>query len=89
VSKLLIALMMEAARTTETLVNYQTARRNNPEDSHLSIHCVRKSPPLDPNYFIYLCGLFDVSANRSDYMALNYKTVDNEMECTWKKAVVA
>jgi hypothetical protein len=32
----LIALMMEAARTSETLVNfYQTIRRYNPEDSHL------------------------------------------------------
>jgi hypothetical protein len=31
-----IALMMEAARTSETLVNfYQTARCYNPEDSHL------------------------------------------------------
>jgi hypothetical protein len=30
------ALMMEAARTSETSVNfYQTARRYNPEDSHL------------------------------------------------------
>jgi hypothetical protein len=36
----LIALMMEAARTTsETLVNfYQTTRRYNPEDSHLRTH---------------------------------------------------
>jgi hypothetical protein len=33
-----IALMMEAARTSETLLNfYQTARRYNPEDSHLII----------------------------------------------------
>jgi hypothetical protein len=33
---LLIALMMEAARTSETLVNfYQTTQRYNPEDSHL------------------------------------------------------
>jgi hypothetical protein len=33
---LLIALMMEAARSSETLVNfYQTTRRYNPEDSHL------------------------------------------------------
>jgi hypothetical protein len=33
---LLIALMMEAASTSETSVNfYQTIRRNNPEDSHL------------------------------------------------------
>jgi hypothetical protein len=32
---LLIVLMMEAARTSETLVNfYQTTRRYNPEDSH-------------------------------------------------------
>jgi hypothetical protein len=31
-----IALMMEAARTSETLVNfYQSTRRYNPEDSHL------------------------------------------------------
>jgi hypothetical protein len=30
--------MMEAARTSETLVNfYQTTRRYNPEDSHLLI----------------------------------------------------
>jgi hypothetical protein len=32
----LIVLLMEAARTSETLVNfYQTTRRYNPEDSHL------------------------------------------------------
>jgi hypothetical protein len=32
----MIALMMEAASTSETLINfYQTTRRNNPEDSHL------------------------------------------------------
>jgi hypothetical protein len=30
------ALMIEAARTSETLVNfYQTTRRYNPEDNHL------------------------------------------------------
>jgi hypothetical protein len=34
-----IALMMEAARTSETLVNsYQTTRRCNPEDSDLRTH---------------------------------------------------
>jgi hypothetical protein len=33
---LLITLMMEAARTSETLLNfYQTTRCYNPEDSHL------------------------------------------------------
>jgi hypothetical protein len=32
----IIALMMEAASTSEAPVNfYQTAQRNNPEDSHL------------------------------------------------------
>jgi hypothetical protein len=36
---LFIALMMEAARTSETLVNfYQTTRRYNPKDSHLRTH---------------------------------------------------
>jgi hypothetical protein len=36
----MIALMMEAARTSETLVNfYQTTRRYNPEDSHQRIKC--------------------------------------------------
>jgi hypothetical protein len=35
----LLALMMEAARTSETLVNfYQTTRRYNPEGSHLRTH---------------------------------------------------
>jgi hypothetical protein len=34
-----IDLMMEAARTSETLVNfYQTTRHYNPEDSHLYTH---------------------------------------------------
>jgi hypothetical protein len=33
------ALMMEAARTSETLVNFcQTTKRYNPEDSHLRTH---------------------------------------------------
>jgi hypothetical protein len=35
---LLIALMVEAASTSKTLVNfYKTTRHNNPEDSHLEI----------------------------------------------------
>jgi hypothetical protein len=35
----MVALMMEAARTSETLVSfYQTTRRYNPEDSHLRTH---------------------------------------------------
>jgi hypothetical protein len=36
--------MMEAARTSETLVNsYQTTRCYNPEDSHLQVHIVRNT----------------------------------------------
>jgi hypothetical protein len=35
----MIALMMEAARTSEKLVNfYETTRRYNPENSHLRTH---------------------------------------------------
>jgi hypothetical protein len=41
---LLIALMMEAARTSETLVNfYQTTRYYNPEDSNLETSCLGES----------------------------------------------
>jgi hypothetical protein len=35
-----VALMMEAAQTSEMLVNsYQSTWRYNPEDSHLHRHC--------------------------------------------------
>jgi hypothetical protein len=41
-----ITLMMEAARTSETLVNfYQMTQRYNPEDSHLRTYCLRTSNP--------------------------------------------
>jgi hypothetical protein len=37
-TKMAVFWMMEAARTSETLVNfYQTTRRYNPEDSHLHV----------------------------------------------------
>jgi hypothetical protein len=40
----MIALMMEAARTSGTLVNfYQTTRRYNPEDSYHVLTAVRTS----------------------------------------------
>jgi hypothetical protein len=39
-----IALMMEAAKTSETMVNfYQTTRRYNPEDSVFVLTAVRTS----------------------------------------------
>jgi hypothetical protein len=38
-SIIITALMIEAARTSESLVNfYQATRRYNPEDSHLRTH---------------------------------------------------
>jgi hypothetical protein len=50
----IIALMMEAARTSETLVQlYQTTRCYNPEDSHLHTH---RRENLK-SYFIYFDGI--------------------------------
>jgi hypothetical protein len=47
-----IALVMEAARTSETLVNfYQTTRRYNPEDSHFVLTAVRTSNPTNYTSF--------------------------------------
>jgi hypothetical protein len=49
-SKFTIALMMDAARTSETLVNfYQTTRRYNPEDSHLRSLLCSQEPATDPS----------------------------------------
>jgi hypothetical protein len=49
-----IVLMMEAASISETLVNfYQTARRYNPDDSHLKMRCLSpgiKRPKGEANY---------------------------------------
>jgi hypothetical protein len=50
----IIALMMEAARTCETLINfYQTTRRYNPEDSHLRTH---RRENLKSYFLPFLCG---------------------------------
>jgi hypothetical protein len=45
----IIALMMEVANTTETSANYQTTRRNIPEDSHL--HTRRRE---NLSFFLYM-----------------------------------
>jgi hypothetical protein len=53
-------LMMEAARTSETLVNfYQTIRRYNPEDSHLRT-IVRTSDPtfILTRSIIFIYGVY-------------------------------
>jgi hypothetical protein len=66
---IIIALMMEAARTSETLVNfYQTTRRYNPEYSHLHIHRRENLKSYSYYYltaelhnlvhFFLTCGLF-------------------------------
>jgi hypothetical protein len=50
----LIALMMEAIQTYETLVNsYQSTRRYNPEDSHLYSH---RRENLKKFKFVSACG---------------------------------
>jgi hypothetical protein len=52
--------MMEAANTSEMLVNfYQTTQCNNPEDSHLHTHCCENlkshiSPTLFSKYMFYI-----------------------------------
>jgi hypothetical protein len=52
---------MEAARTSETLVNfYQTTRRYNPEDSHLHTHR-RKNPKTIFPFRFFLLQYFYVN----------------------------
>jgi hypothetical protein len=53
--------MMEVARTSETLVNYQTTRRYNPEDSHLPCY----------NIFIVICILFKITLEVGDADGIN------------------
>jgi hypothetical protein len=59
--------MMEAARSSETLVNfYQTTRRYSPEDSHLHTHrepqiLLRLNKVLQlcrSTHYFFDCGLF-------------------------------
>jgi hypothetical protein len=52
--------MMEAARTSETLVNvYQNTRRYNPEDSHIRAHrCENLKSYLNSHIRGYLTALF-------------------------------
>jgi hypothetical protein len=56
--------MMEAARTSETLVNfYQTTQRYNPEDSHLWVElCLQQSGGHFQNAELKL----DISKNHHD-----------------------
>jgi hypothetical protein len=59
----LIALMMEAARTSETLVNfYQTTWRYNPEDIYLRAEiycrmCVKENVKRETRFMCALCGV--------------------------------
>jgi hypothetical protein len=52
------ALMMEAERTSETLVNfYQTTRRYNPEDSHLHTHRRENLKSYLINHYVWILRL--------------------------------
>jgi hypothetical protein len=54
---LLIALMTEAARTSETLVNfYQTTRRYNPEDGQLHLSIILPSTAKSPKLSLFSSG---------------------------------
>jgi hypothetical protein len=68
----LVALMMEAARTTETLLNfYQTTRRYNPEDSHLKnlCHpCERHMNVLVLNMKNLVCCILNLSVRLKGYV---------------------
>jgi hypothetical protein len=87
---ILNSLMMEAARTSETLVNfYQTTRRYNPEDSHLRTHRRENLRSyLILTYFISVRDLFNDAVSISDYIASNDGIIINELEISWKKAIV-
>jgi hypothetical protein len=70
--KMVIILMMEAARTSESLVNfYQTTRRYNPEDSHLCTHR-RENLKSDLNN-VFLKGLF-IFIGDSDFEVVLYNS---------------
>jgi hypothetical protein len=58
VSYIIIALMMEAASTSETSVNfYQTTRRNIPEDDS---HHLERFTPMELTYFPNAFFIFSV-----------------------------
>jgi hypothetical protein len=60
IKRAIIALMMKAARTSETLVNfYQTTRCYNPDDSHLH---TRRRESLKSYNEIINCGLLGCDA---------------------------
>jgi hypothetical protein len=88
---LLIALMMEAARTSETLVNfYQTTRRYNPEDSHLRTH---RRENLK-SYFVSCLFLSSFSGFEltAEVMFLRINRIRNQIICElkmlWEKSVM-
>jgi hypothetical protein len=74
---LLIALMIEAARTSETLVNfYQTARRYNPEDSHLRTH--RRENLKSHLYSVY--SMLGPAAHLAKAQTGSLRRITNSME---------
>jgi hypothetical protein len=61
--------MMEAARSSETLVNfYQTSRRYNPEDSHLLLKFCLNSPDTPQDRMEWLTCLILIFMHREAVM---------------------
>jgi hypothetical protein len=80
--------MMEAARTSETLVNfYQTTRRYNPEDSHLRTHR-RENLKSYTNHFIRLRTVVKIKTFREGidtFVERGSKVMtENNIACTDK-----
>jgi hypothetical protein len=73
---------MEAARTSETLVNfYQTTRRYNPEDSHLLTHRRENLKSYLVKQILRIISLFYLTT-------LSGWLMNNELEIKWEEKVV-
>jgi hypothetical protein len=74
-----IALMMEAASTSETsVISYQTTRRNNPEDSHLVQYCSKVHDiceQLQPANLTILTLINDTLKNARNSLTPNHCTL--------------
>jgi hypothetical protein len=79
----IIALMMEATTTSETLLNfYKTTWRDNPEDSHLRTHRRQKLKSYE-NYFLashYVPNSMKLNANQFSFKFLHLEGDMSDMQ---------